>query len=196
MRAMRRIVFLALCAMPCLPVRADVVPPPPKDCPPDHVPSTSHHGAFCQPPPPKDCPPGHVPTVKRTHAYCEPPPPVPCPAGAFWVSHGPEVGNGYCTSTLAETCPDDRIAVDSSLCVYYGSGHRGRRYEIISGPCRSARDCQESESCTKARRCVTREQLAASKARPRKARNLKPAPAVPQGSKAKPAAPSRSRKAR
>jgi hypothetical protein len=188
---MRRCLLLVLCAVPCAPVMADVVPPPPKECPPGHVPSTSHQGTFCQPPPPKDCPPGHVPRVARTLAYCEPPPPVPCPAGAFWVSRGPEVGNGYCTSYVAETCPDDRIAVESSLCVYYGSGHRGRRYEIISGPCRSTRDCQDSESCTKARRCVTREQLKASKARPRKARNINPELRAPQGAKPKPPASAR-----
>jgi hypothetical protein len=56
-RSMRRLLILSLLAAPVL-ARADVVMPPPTDCPPGQEGVTSHGGPHCEIVPPKDCPPG------------------------------------------------------------------------------------------------------------------------------------------
>jgi hypothetical protein len=165
MVAMRSLALATLLAAAVTSARADVVPPPPKDCPAGYTAMTSHQGPYCRPPLPQNCPAGHTPRVEGTKAYCEPPPPKPCPPGAYWVSNGPGVGNGYCTSRLCGECSDEMVCIDSSLCVRERTGIRGRRYEVISGPCRTAGDCPSGEACTKARRCVTPNQLKASGSR-------------------------------
>jgi hypothetical protein len=55
---MRSLVLLLVVALRASSARADAVPPPPTDCPPGKVGTTSHGGAHCVDAPPKNCPPG------------------------------------------------------------------------------------------------------------------------------------------
>lgn len=136
-----------------LPALADVVPPPPADCPEGTTPRTSHYGPYCEPPPPESCPPGHLPLVYMDKAFCEPPPPVVCPPGSFWTSKGPD--NLYCHGGRPceeYPCPEGHTCTESSLCVRQERQFR-MMYEVVSKICEADGDCDEGETCVSAKRC-------------------------------------------
>ena len=149
-----RVAFILLFGFAvALPVRADVVPPPPDDCPDGTTARTSHYGPYCEPPPPESCPPGHLPLVYMDKAFCEPPPPEVCPPGSFWTSKGP--GNLYCHGGRPcgdYPCPDGHTCTESSLCVRQERQFR-MMYEVATKVCEADGDCGEGETCVTAKRC-------------------------------------------
>jgi len=135
------------------PAWADVVMPPPTDCPEGTTPSTGHNGPFCRPSPPESCPEGHVPMVYLDKAFCEPPPPEVCPPGSIWTSRGPDElfcqGGRVCGEY---PCPDGHTCVESSLCVRQERQFR-MMYEVASKVCEGDGDCDEGEACVTNKRC-------------------------------------------
>ena len=134
--------------------RADVVMPPPDDCPEGTTPRTGHMGPYCQPPPPAQCPPGHEPRVNMAHAYCEPPPAEPCPAGSRWMSSSET--DVYCQGGWAcdaHQCAEGTTCKESALCVEEIRRFRAGSWEKVSGPCTTDADCPEGESCVTKKRC-------------------------------------------
>ncbi len=133
---------------------ADVVPPPPDDCPEGTTPRTGHSGPYCQPPAPTDCKPGYEPRVYLAEAYCEPPPPQPCPEGSYWTSHSATStwcqGGRSCEGDYP--CGEGTTCKETSLCV---REQRQRRfvYEVVSGTCVKDEDCVEGQTCVTAKRC-------------------------------------------
>jgi MYXO-CTERM domain-containing protein len=133
---------------------ADVVPPPPSDCPDGTTPRTSHHGPYCEPPPPTECKPGYEPRVHLSDAYCEPPPALPCPEGSYWTSRS--ATNSWCQGGRScegdYPCAEGTTCVETALCVRQ---ERQRRfmYEVVSGTCATDADCPEGETCATAPRC-------------------------------------------
>ena len=133
---------------------ADVVMPPPDDCPGGTTPRTGHNGPYCQPPAPTDCPPGHVGKVHMTHAYCDPPPAEPCPTGSRWTSTS--ATDGYCRGGWPceiHQCAEGNTCKESSLCVQEIRMFRAGSYEKASGTCAADADCPEGESCVTKKRC-------------------------------------------
>jgi hypothetical protein len=133
---------------------ADVVMPPPDDCPEGTTPRTGHMGPFCQPPPPAECPPGHAPKVNMANAYCEPPPAEPCPTGSRWTSTSES--DVYCQGGWAcdvHPCAEGNTCKESSLCVQEIRRFRAGSWEKVSGTCSTDADCPEGESCVTQKRC-------------------------------------------
>lgn len=155
MKHLTRFTFVLAAVLIPLSAAADVVRPPPTDCPPGHTPRTSHMGPYCEPPPPAECPPGHVPSVYMSEAYCEPPPAEACPVGSRWVSRSATdvhcQGGWKCE---AGSCPEGQTCRESSLCVtLIHPPWRGPSLEKVSGVCEGEAGCPEGESCVKAMRC-------------------------------------------
>ncbi len=135
--------------------RADLVRPPPADCPPNTTPRSGHGGPHCEPPPPTNCPTHHKPRVYHANAYCEPPPDKPCPTGSFYTSRS--TTDTYCQagrkcdqspcSNPGHTCRD------TSLCMKprYGPGRRS--FQIVSKTCSTTADCGEKEKCVTGKLC-------------------------------------------
>jgi len=145
--------LLGLAVLFALPARADVVPPPPDDCPAGTTPRTNHFGPYCEPPPPESCPDGHVAKVYLDKAYCEPPPAEVCPPGSHWISQGPD--DLYCRGGRPcgeYDCPEGDTCVESSLCVRQVRQFR-MMYEVASKVCEADGDCDEGETCVTAKRC-------------------------------------------
>jgi hypothetical protein len=133
---------------------ADVVMPPPDDCPEGTTPRTGHIGPYCQPPPPAECPPGHAPKVNMARAYCEPPPAEPCPTGSRWMSTSET--DVYCQGGWAcdvHQCAEGNTCKESSLCVQEIRMFRAGSWEKVSGACTADADCPEGESCVTKKRC-------------------------------------------
>ena len=151
---------LLLLAFPAS-VLADVVRPPPRNCPKGYRPGTSHSGPYCAPPPPR-CKKGHKPRVIRARAYCEPPPAKPCPAGSFWTSSSKT--QTYCRG--GNPCANypcyqkDWTCRETSLCVHVVRMFRAGYYEVAYGTCKTDADCKgykdpggEEIKCVTVKRC-------------------------------------------
>ena len=137
--------------------RADVVPPPPDQCPADHTPATGHGGPYCRPPARTDCPPGYKSRVYERDAYCEPPPQEPCPPGSDWTSLS--AGDGFCivgSSCRQDACGPDATCVPTSYCLDWTCFRCSM--SRITGLCRTDADCDRgygySEEDPERPRCV------------------------------------------
>lgn len=134
--------------------QADVVRPPPQDCPQGHEPMSSHGGPYCKPPPPTQCPPEHLPKVYRALAYCEPPPVKPCPPGTSYASKSPT--DTFCM--LDRACSEDGDCeggkcVDTSYCIRWDYPGGRRRVPIVAGTCTDESSCPDGQECMKGKHC-------------------------------------------
>lgn len=130
---------------------ADVVPPPPSNCPSGYTPETSHSGPYCRPPLPR-CPRGYQPRIWERHAYCEPPPDHPCPRGAEWSSTSED--DAFCVPRMAcqdSGCPAGQACFPTAFCLqpvcFRCSPSR------IVGFCEQQEDCPGDSVCSRQRRC-------------------------------------------
>ncbi len=131
---------------------ADVVRPPPRNCPPRHTPVSGHAGPHCRPPLPR-CPRGHKPRVHRANAWCEPPAKTPCPDGTIYGSRS--ATNTHCSA--GRKCLDEgkkwgeMKCVPRGLCVtgklWEGAGRGARPVDLAVGSCRGPKDCSGKAKC-------------------------------------------------
>ncbi len=130
---------------------ADVIGPPPADCPKGHEATSDHSGAYCRPPKPDNCPPSHRPMVVRDKAYCQPPPSKSCPKGTFWTSES--ATDTFCMAAArcgSSSCRKGQQCGDTSLCVTMRPLGRGLA-EVVTGTCAQG-TCAQGK-CVKSKRC-------------------------------------------
>ncbi len=132
---------------------ADVVGPPPSECPDGHKATTDHGGPYCKPPAPKSCPAGQRPKVVRDQAYCEPAPSKGCPPGSFWTSTS--ATDTYCQASRrceSSACAAGMTCRDTALCLEYRHFGRGA-IQVVSGACEGGAACGKGK-CVEAKRCA------------------------------------------
>ncbi len=130
---------------------ADVVSPPPTDCPAGHQATSDHAGPYCRPPKPTDCPPSHRPLVVRDKGYCEPPPSKACPKGSFYTSES--ATDTFCMAAArcdSSACRSGMACIETDLCVTHRP-RSGGIIELVSGTC-PAGSCAAGK-CLKSKRC-------------------------------------------
>ncbi|MBW2453247.1 MAG: hypothetical protein JRI68_02000 [Deltaproteobacteria bacterium] len=130
---------------------ADVIGPPPTDCPKGHEATSDHGGAYCRPAKPGNCPPSHRPMVVRDKAYCQPPPSKSCPKGTFWTSES--ATDTFCMAAArcdSSSCRKGMECMDTALCVTMRPLGRGLA-EVVTGTCPDG-SCAQGK-CLKSKRC-------------------------------------------
>lgn len=126
--------------------RGDVVPPPPKDCPPGTHGATGHAGPGCVP---NQCPPGAYGTI--------------CAGGPCCVvlECGGDAGRGCASASACETA---RLCVRQRMTIGWG-GRRLPVKEALS-TCDANGACAGEGSCEALQACVVRPADAGASAQP------------------------------